>query len=770
MRQFAARPLTAIALGISVQSATAESGAPDYREPIIVTGNRVPNPGLSDVQRIDELGPRDFADFAVNSIGELLAELNSQLAASDGAPLVLLNGRRIFNLAEVASLPTESIRRADVLPAPAALRFGGNANQKVVNFVLRSRLRSASTVVGGGLATEGGGRKGDLSGSLSRIVGDNRLSLSARAFTGRRVLESERDIVQPAGSTSDEGRFRTLRPGQRLYTLNGTLARQVSRRVNLSMSAGANYDSSNRLLGRPNTFATVGSFDRALKSRARNFGTFAVLKGNADLKRWSLAGTVEYGRRTTNTLTELRPQGPEPPELQSSRLSERARSRTDSAGLTFLASGALFKVPAGRVRASLYTDLGRSSLHSRRARGDGVKNGDRDRTDAGAWISAEAPITKAKSGALSGVAAHFKAGLRSVSDIGTLRSYSYGIAWAPMRAIHLNASMKKDRQPPTLIQLASPAIETGGVRAFDYIRGETVDVTEVSGGNPDLHADRRGTFAVGVNVGPLAGKLRINADYKRVRVDNPMAGLPAGTAAIQAAFPERFIRDSSGALARVDSRLVNFERQDLKQLHWGAAWRYGADRRGGRGSSEIGDDAVANQGADSGLRLRLSVDHTLLLKDRILLRGGLSSVNLLHGGAVGPSGGEPRHELRWEAGASRAGLGARLIGSWRSGTTVEEPGAADSLRFSPLMQHELRLNAELDRLLPSSDWSRGARLTVSIANLLNEKQKVRDANGHTPLIYQRDYLDPLGRTVTVSLRKLLDLDRGQSSNNGTGLR
>ena len=50
---------------------------------------------------------------------------------------------------------------------------------------------------------------------------------------------------------------------------------------------------------------------------------------------------------------------------------------------------------------------------------------------------------------------------------------------------------------------------------------------------------------------------------------------------------------------------------------------------------------------------------------------------------------------------------------------------------------------------------RGARLTVSIVNLLNEKQKVRDANGHTPLIYQRDYLDPLGRTVTVSLRKIV---------------
>jgi hypothetical protein len=437
--------------------------------------------------------------------------------------------------------------------------------------------------------------------------------------------------------------------------------------------------------------------------------------------------------------------------------------------LTFLASGPLFKVPAGRVRASLYTDLDRSSLVSRRTRGGSVRSGDRGRTDAGAWLSAEAPITKSKSGGvLGGLDAHFRVGLRSVSDIGTLRSYSYGVAWAPGRVVNLNASMKKDRQPPTLVQLASPAIGTGGIRLFDYPRGETVEVTEITGGNPDLRADRRRTLAVGVNVGPLVGKLRIGADYKRVRIDRPTAALPAATAAIQAAFPERFIRDSNGALVGVDSRPVNFDRQDLKQLHWGAVWRYSADRNGGHRSSEMADDVSVNdEGEKSGLRLHLSVDHTLMLKDRLLLRRGLPSLDLLHGGAAGPYGGESRHQLRWEAGASRAGFGARIIGTWRSGTTIEENGRASSLHFSPLMQNELRLNAALDSVVPRFDWAHGARLSVSVANLFNEKQKVRDANGRTPLIYQRDYLDPLGRTVTVSLRKLLVRREAQSSNVAT---
>ena len=760
MKQLAAGPLTAIALAViasgAARSATGGSDVPDYGEPIIVTGIRPPNPSLlGDVQPIDGLSQRDVADFAVNSISELLSELSARLAAGgDGAPLVLLNGRRVFNLGEAASLPTESIRRVDILPAPVGLRFGGNASQKVVNFVLRPRHRSASASVGGGLATEGHGNNGELGGTLSRLKGGNRFSLSARAYTSRRLLESERDIVQPPDSASDEGRFRTLSPSERRYTLNGTLARQLSRSWNASLNAGANYETSHRLLGLPYELAAVGNMNDPLSRRTRNLGAFAALKANADLKHWSLAGTAEYGRRTSNTLAELRPLTLESPGVRTSRLTERARSRTDNAGMTFVASGPLFKVPAGRLRASLYGDLARSSLESRRSRAGTTKTAHRSRTDAGAWLNAEAPITKGSSGSvLRGLQAHFKAGLRSVSDVGTLRSYSYGIAWTPARVVNLNASVKKDRQPPSLLQLASPTIDTSGVRAFDYLRGETVEVTEIIGGNPALRPDRRGTFAVGVNVGPVAGKLRLSADYKRLRIDNPIAALPAATTAVQAAFPERFVRDSSGTLVGIDSRLVDFERQDLKQLHWGAAWRYGGERSAGRVSSASGEDKDGADGSD--LRLRLSLDHTLVLKDKILLRHGLPALDLLEGDAIGPYGGQPRHQLQWEAGASRAGVGARIIGKWQSATTVTDAGAAEFLHFSPLTQHELRFNTELDSMLPKSAWARRVRLTVSIANLLDQKQKVRDSSGRTPLIYQRDYLDPLGRTVSVSLRKTL---------------
>jgi len=41
-----------------------------------------------------------------------------------------------------------------------------------------------------------------------------------------------------------------------------------------------------------------------------------------------------------------------------------------------------------------------------------------------------------------------------------------------------------------------------------------------------------------------------------------------------------------------------------------------------------------------------------------------------------------------------------------------------------------------------------------VTNIFNAKVKVRDANGATPLSYQPDYLDPQGRVIRISLRKL----------------
>jgi len=51
-------------------------------------------------------------------------------------------------------------------------------------------------------------------------------------------------------------------------------------------------------------------------------------------------------------------------------------------------------------------------------------------------------------------------------------------------------------------------------------------------------------------------------------------------------------------------------------------------------------------------------------------------------------------------------------------------------------------------------WLRGTQVQLRLDNIFNSRPKVHDANGNVPLNYQPDLLDPLGRTIMITFRKL----------------
>jgi outer membrane receptor protein involved in Fe transport len=104
-------------------------------------------------------------------------------------------------------------------------------------------------------------------------------------------------------------------------------------------------------------------------------------------------------------------------------------------------------------------------------------------------------------------------------------------------------------------------------------------------------------------------------------------------------------------------------------------------------------------------------------------------------------------------------MGMRLSADWLSGTTVTgAPGSpTGDLSFSDIGKINLRLFADLSQqktLMQEAPWLKGTRISLAVTNIFNAKVKVRDANGATPLSYQPDYLDPQGRVIRISLRKL----------------
>ncbi|MET1110047.1 MAG: TonB-dependent receptor, partial [Allosphingosinicella sp.] len=147
--------------------------------------------------------------------------------------------------------------------------------------------------------------------------------------------------------------------------------------------------------------------------------------------------------------------------------------------------------------------------------------------------------------------------------------------------------------------------------------------------------------------------------------------------------------------------------------------------------------------------------------DSVLIRPGVPELDFLDGSAGSSRGGRPRHELEFQGGLFKNGLGARLTANWQSSTFVRGGalaggGAGDDLFFDDFATVNLRLFADLglQKFARERPFLRGMRVSLSIDNLFDARQQVRDRLGTTPISYQPGYLDPLGRSVKLSIRKL----------------
>ena len=186
----------------------------------------------------------------------------------------------------------------------------------------------------------------------------------------------------------------------------------------------------------------------------------------------------------------------------------------------------------------------------------------------------------------------------------------------------------------------------------------------------------------------------------------------------------------------------------------------GGDRGGGRG---FGGGRGGRGGGGGGFfgggsrgRLQFSLTDTITFVDKVTIAPGIPGLDYLHGDAAGSAGGTPRHQVQAQAGWSNNGLGARLGANWRSGTRVDTL-TGDNLHFSPLATFDLRLFAnpgDIPELALKHPWLRGTQVRLEATNLFDSKPKVHDALGSVPFNYQPDLLDPLGRTIMISFRKL----------------
>jgi len=704
--------------------------------------------------------------------------------------------------------------------------------------------------------------------------------------------------------------FRTLVNPQKNLSIGGVYSRPLSDKIRASANFRVEGTESSALLGLPSYtlrlpagspyspfagdtqllryYDSESPLTRANSSRAYHGEVTVNGDGTPWSNSWRWSLNASYDLSTNDSSTDrgidptamqalldagnpgFNPFGPVVPGVITFRPNDTSHSRTGDGRVDLLTNGALFKLPAGDVNASIRVRGRFQDLSSESFRSGIGRTADISRDTGSIRGNLDLPITSRRREVLSAIGdfslnANFEA--EQLSDFGQLTSTGYGFNWSPIEPVRAIVSWTQDRNAPSPGNLGDPLLVTPNVRVFDYVRGESVDVTSITGGNPLLQADSRRVFKVGLNVRPLKEtNLNLIANYTNQRYRNTTGSLPGATAEIEAAFPDRFVRDESGVLTSVDFRPINFARYEHKELRWGfnlflpisspaqkrqqerttqfrAAMQesrrtgqplppemsaqmdqfrrlgqqqslFGSNQRGTGGRQERAADAPAQpaaappaqgqapapgnappppppgegagnapgagrpgggfggrggfgggggrggQGGRGGNTLQFSMYHTWVFEDRRLIREGLPVLDYLDGAAANStSGGTPAHSIEFQSGIQRDGFRLRLDGSWQSGTDVTTGtlGSGDRLSFGSLTRFNLVAQADLGQqtnLLLKHPWLRGSRVSLRVDNLFDARRRVTDEAGEVPVAYQPNLLDPTGRTVRLTFRKL----------------
>jgi len=690
--------------------------------------------------------------------------------------------------------------------------------------------------------------------ALSALVGQPvKVAGIPMGLGGRAATLGDFAATAGAPNTTNIDNDRTLQPATQSLTANAVLARPMPLGINATFNGTLGATSSTGLQGLSGYGLTVPNgdpfspfsepvvVDRYNRAPLTQYvyGWTAHLGStlNRDLSDWRLSLTDAFDHSDSQTDTDVgvnpaplqsllnadsssfNPFGPPPSNLIVTYPQNTARSISDALNIQVLANGPLFELPAGNFYVSAKagdTQSWQASTSLTQPSTDpglrGFQAINLQRNDINVQLNTDLPLTSRENKVLpfmGDLSVNVNTTLDQVSDYGLLKAFGYGLNWTPIEGYNLIVSHTNDQAAPSIQQLGSPQVLTPNVSVFDYATGESVNVTTIAGGDRGLEADNRNVIKVGLTLKPFPKEMfTFSANWIKSDIDHPIETFPAADAAIEAAFPGRFLRTAEGDLVEENETPVNFYKSDREELRWGfnysrpigpqppprqfnrraltgadgqgerrnangsaaqdaapagggatADARSSAGDGGGRGGGGGGGRGGFGGGFAGGGRFQIAVYHTVYFVDREVVAPGGPQLNLLNGAAASSTGGQYRNEIQGQLGATLYGFGARLSADWRSASFITG-GAGSStgnLFFSDITTINFRLFENFGQqpwAVKASPWLRGSRLTLNINNLFDQRVSVHDGARATPISYQPGYIDPVGRTLTLSLRKL----------------
>ena len=642
------------------------------------------------------------------------------------------------------------------------------------------------------------------------------------------------DFAAAAGDprTGDLSAYRTLMSASERAQLSGTLKRDLNSTTQATVSASLEDNSSRSFNGLPGVVLGLPETN-PFSPFSDDVLVYRYLDDAASLQRetdrlqaelgvvfdgfigedWRWTATGEYTRTETDTVTgrgydedpfqtrldagdpAANPFGLLDPADFARVANDTARSVSQRLDTELVLTGDLWELPAGDVSATFKVGADTLSLDSTSARGGVTTERGQSRDRLSGQTSLNFPIASRRSEVLpllGDLSIGVDAGFEDLSDFGGLSTFGATVNWSPIEKLSFLASWTDEQGAPTISQLNDPFIATPNVPVFDFRTGETVLVTQFTGGNPNLDADNRQVVRFGGTLRPLTDiDLSLSSTWTWSRTEDEIASFPTITPDLEAALPDRFVRDADGALVSIDARPLNFERYERQDLRTGfnfskafgtptpRAEGEGEGRRGPDGGPVVmrvesgggggdrrrgGGERVRTGGGGRGGgmqpgqgRFHVSLYHTWRMQDEIVIADGLPVLDLLDGAATSSRGGSPRHELQGVGGVFRNGMGTFVMANWRDGTRVDG-GTGPDLEFSDQLTVNLNVFMDLNQRtswVERFPWLEGSRIQLGVQNLFDSRPEVTAVGAETPLNYQPDFLDPEGRSVRLTFRKIL---------------
>ena len=658
-----------------------------------------------DAARIDAL--------AGGSVGDVLGQTARQFSPGQ-PPVVIINGVRMPDPSVFLDLPPDALERLEVLPAGSAAEYGGSPSGRVFNLVLQRSFASRDGALTAAAPTAGGFRELSATARQSGLQDRNITNLT---LTLRDVSALLADDRQAYLRDHPDSAGVSLTPESRFLSANAAFNRSLGDWA-ASLNASASQTSS--------------------RSTARDADGLTVL--STDTRRWEvrsgLSGPVLDWTAQVNLLATadvVEAEGPTPSQTDLMSWSGAVALNRSLPGLG-----------AGPIAVNLSADANRN-----RTRTEAGGEADRRATTASAWqgqitvplsqpapppgLEDEAKTLKIGGVSLGGLSVSLGAGGRD-TDAGGGNSLDLGAAWQPRDQISLSASWNRTLTAPSDLDRFAPPRQGPNAVVYDFRTGEAVEVQTLVGGNPDLTVARSEGAALNLSLGPFTPwSVGFNQGLSLARARDGISSTLQPTPQTEAAYPDRFLRDASGRLVRIDLRPFNATASETRSLTTSLSLNPPVDPEA------------------SAATWTVNLFHTWRLTDRTELGRGLPVLDRLAGDGGGVSG----QDLGWTLSRMKGPLKIDVTGRWtagyRSRATIGEDGPAD-LRISDFARLDLKATYRLFRDV-SGRRAEGARLELSIQNLTDERPSARLADGAPAPGYGRDSRDPVGRRIEITLGK-----------------